>query len=206
MSGNITARIDQALLGAIPGLQSGLGAYAEALAAYNAAGRTPAAQDALCEAILSLAARRYRDGAPSRQQVELYAFNDGAFDILFDCGYERTVMVHGLSRTTPPNSRDNSYHRGYPPRAGYEKGHAGAHAQGGREGGPNYFPQAAALNRRLSARGHLWRDIETYLAANAGLFWFVRLIYPRSATDVPSHCEYGLMAQGHQFRATIFPN
>jgi hypothetical protein len=52
----------------------------------------------------------------------------------------------------------------------------------------------------------LWRDIESYLAANPGLFCFVRLAYPRGTpTDVPTEAEYGIMAEG-QFRTVIFPN
>jgi hypothetical protein len=81
-----------------------------------------------------------------------------------------------------------------------------SHAQGGREGGPNYFPQAPRVNRRLSSLGALWRDIESYLAANPGLFCFVRLAYPRgTSTDVPAEVEYGIMAEG-QLRTAIFPN
>jgi hypothetical protein len=43
----------------------------------------------------------------------------------------------------PPNSRDQNYHRGFPGRTGFDKGHAMSHAQGGREGGPNYFRPAS---------------------------------------------------------------
>lgn len=52
----------------------------------------------------------------------------------------------------------------------------------------------------------LWRDIESYLAANPGLFCFVRLAYPRqTSTDVPDEVEYGVMAE-RQFCTVIFPN
>jgi hypothetical protein len=62
------------------------------------------------------------------------------------------------------------------------------------------------VNRRLSPLGMLWRDIESYLAANPGLFCFVRLAYPHATpTDVATEAEYGIMAEG-QFRAVIFPN
>lgn len=81
-----------------------------------------------------------------------------------------------------------------------------AHAQGGREGGPNYFPQAPGVNRRLTAAGHLWRDIETYLAAHPGTYCFVRLLYPDDIRiDIPAELEYGILTpQG--FRAVIFTN
>jgi len=81
-----------------------------------------------------------------------------------------------------------------------------SHALGGREGGPNYFLQAPRVNRRLSPTGALWRDIESYLAANPGLLCFVRLAYPRgTSTDVSAEVEYGVRAEG-QFRTVIFPN
>ena len=126
--------------------------------------------------------------------------------VLFDAAHELTIVMHGLSQSTLPNSRDRHYHRGFPGRAGFDKGHAMSHAQGGREGGPNYFLQAPRVNRRLSPLGALWRDIESYLAANPGLFCFVRLAYPpETSTDVPAEVEYGLMAEG-QFLTVIFPN
>jgi hypothetical protein len=115
----------------------------------------------------------------ARAAVELVEFTDGAFDVLFDLVAERTVLVHGLSRYTSPNSRDVSYHRGFPSVAGYEKGHAMSHSQGGLEGGPNYFAQVPWVNRRLSPVGRLWRDIEDYLARNPGVFSVVRFIYCR---------------------------
>jgi hypothetical protein len=62
------------------------------------------------------------------------------------------------------------------------------------------------VNQRLSPLGMLWRDIESYLAANPGLFCFVRLAYPRGIPiDVPAEAEYGIMAEG-QFRTVVFPN
>jgi hypothetical protein len=81
-----------------------------------------------------------------------------------------------------------------------------SHAQGGREGGPNYFLQAPRVNRRLSPMGALWRDIESYLAANPDLFCFVRQACPPGIpTDVPAEVEYGIMTEG-QLRTVIFPN
>lgn len=58
----------------------------------------------------------------------------------------------------------------------------------------------------MSPAGSLWRDIETYLAKNPGLFSFVRLAYASGLrTDVPFEVEYGVLAEG-EFRAVIFPN
>ncbi|MDC2960388.1 hypothetical protein PO587_38780 [Streptomyces gilvifuscus] len=139
-------------------------------------------------------------------QSQLYTFSDGAFDVLFDLAAERTVLMHGMSKQTAPNSRDNSYHRGCPGRSGFDKGHAMSHAQGGLEGGPNYFLQTPGTNRRIAPAGRLWRDIETYLAKHPGTYAFVRLIYPADITvDVPSAMEYGaLFPEG--FRAVVFDN
>jgi hypothetical protein len=138
--------------------------------------------------------------------ADLLEFSDAAFDVLFDAAHELTVLMHGLSRLTVPNTRDNGYHRGFPARAGFGKRHAMAHAQGGRESGPNYFPQAPRGNRWLSPLGGRWRDIESYLAANPGLYCFVRLVYPAGvSTDVPAEVEYGVAAEG-QFRVVVFPN
>lgn len=202
---SIFQRIDQAL-GSVAGVESGLPDYANMLARLGRSRLKPGERLAALRAgVVDIAAEHYL--ATLGRRVELFEFNDGAFDYLFDATLERSVLAHGLSRSTPPNSRDAAYHKGYPRREGYEKGHAMAHAQGGREGGPNYFPQRAALNRRLSGRGQLWRDIETWLAANPGAYAFVRMIYaPGANTDVPMKLEYGLLNHARQFRAVIFSN
>ena len=55
--------------------------------------------------------------------------------------------------------------------------------------------------------GDLRRGIETYLAAYAGLFAFVRLIYaPGNEGAAPDEAEYGLLNGNAQFRAVVFPN
>jgi hypothetical protein len=95
--------------------------------------------ESLRQLVVDVAAKLYRDQASP--PVELLEFSDGAFDVLFDAAHELTILMHGLSRSTLPNSRDRNYHRGFPGRAGFDKGHAMSHAQGGREGGPNYFLQ-----------------------------------------------------------------
>ena len=199
---SLIARIDQAFVD-LPGIRPGTGLYLRRLAERGWSGGEPP-RESLRHAVVDVAAELYRDQADP--PVELLEFSDGAFDVLFDAAHELTILMHGLSRSTPPNTRDRNYHRGFPGRAGFDKGHAMSHAQGGREGGPNYFLQAPRVNRRLSSTGALWRDIESYLAANPGLFCFVRLAYPRgTSTDVPAEVEYGVMAEG-QFRTVIFPN
>ena len=197
----LVERIDRAFV-ELPEIRSGAAPYERRLLEVYATD-TPTT-DQLRDVVVDVSADLYR--AEVEPPTELLEFSDGAFEVLFDAAHELTVLMHGLSRLTLPNSRDNSYHRGFPAKAGFDKGHAMAHAQGGREGGPNYFPQAPRVNRRLSPLGGLWRDIETYLAANQGLYCFVRLAYPAGvSTDVPAEVEYGVAAEG-QFRVVVFPN
>lgn len=185
-----------------PELRNGTSAYAALLREFHETGDTAA----LLDGIIDHAAKQYRRG--SAGFPGLVVFNDGAADFLFDLSTDRTVLVWGTSRHVAANSRDKKYHDQFP-RAGdgLDKGHAWSHAQGGREGGPNYFRQVRRLNQKLSNNGKLWRAIESHLAANAGLSAFVRLIYARgNATDKPDQVEYGVMPASGQFRAVIFPN
>ncbi|WP_137177758.1 hypothetical protein [Roseomonas sp. AR75] len=201
-SGQPIERIIDRELGRNPELRSGMAAYAALLTDFGATGNDAP----LLEGILDHAATQYRKaGVPDAQLVIL---DDGAVDLLFDLTRERTVIVWGRSRSVAPNTRDSAYHAGYP-RAGdgLDKGHAWSHAQGGREGGPNYFRQARRLNQARSDNGLLWRAIEQHLAANAGLRAFVRLIYgAANASDRPDEVEYGILPASGQFRAVIFPN
>lgn len=199
---SIIARIDRAFTD-LSEVRPGAGPYLRRLAECGWSEGMPP-PESLRHVVVDVAAELYRDQADP--PVDLLEFSDGAFDVLFDAAHELTILMHGLSRSAPPNSRDQNYHRGFPGRTGFDKGHAMSHAQGGREGGPNYFPQAPRVNRRLSPLGALWRDIESYLAAHPGLFCFVRLAYPPGTpTDVPTEVEYGVMAEG-QLRTVIFPN
>jgi hypothetical protein len=199
---SLITRIDQALVD-LPEIRPGAGPYLRRLSECGWSDGEPPGES-LRHVVVDVAEELYR--AQADPPVELLEFSDSAFDVLFDAAHELTILMHGLSQSMPPNSRDQNYHRGFPGRAGFDKGHAMSHAQGGREGGPNYFLQAPRVNRRLSPTGALWRDIEPYLAANPGLFCFVRLAYPRGiSTDVPAEVEYGVMAEG-QFRTVIFPN
>jgi hypothetical protein len=196
----IEAIVDREL-GRNPELRSGYAAYAHMLQDFQSTGNG----QRLLTGILDNAARQYRkSGVPD---ADFVTFSDGSANFLFDLSCERTVLVWGASQTAS-GSRDNAYHAGYP-RAGQglDKGHAWSHAQGGREGGPNYFRQARRLNQARSDNGRLWRAIETHLAANTGLSAFVRLIYAaRNRTDRPDEVEYGIMPASGQFRAVIFPN
>lgn len=207
MSGQLIDRIDQELKSSAV-VRSGMSAYARVADHYDNMMKENKARAIreLVEDIVDLAARLHRTS--SGKDTELLVFSDGANDCLFDATNERTVLMYGRSKTTAPNSRDKPYHRGYPPAGdGYDKGHALSHAQGGLEGGPNYFKQKRAINQRLSDAGNLWRDIETYLAANAGVFAFVRLKYRQGDTgEKPFEVEYGIINGPGQFRVFVFPN
>jgi hypothetical protein len=183
-------------------IRSGFAAYADLLDEYRRTGN----RLRLLSRLLDQAAFAYRQAGQA--DAVLLRFNDGGASFLFDTVRERAVLVWGLSQTTAPNSRDDDYHRGFP-RAGdgLDKGHAWSHAQGGKEGGPNYFRQARRLNQAISPNGKLWRAIEGHLASNAGLFAFIRLIYAAGNNgDKPDEVEYGVLSQSGQFRAVIFPN
>ncbi len=207
MSDPIIERLD-AVLASDDDLQDGISAYAKLLDRFEKGARTDAgaAKADLLRDFVGLTVRRYRRA--TGRNVELFLFSDGANQCLFDGTNERTVLMFGITRTVPPNSRDNSYHNAFPRAgAGDDRGHALSHAQGGLEGGPNYFKQNRLVNRRGAALGDLWRDIETYLSANAGLMAFVRLIYARgNTTERPDEVEYSVMNGKAQFRSVIFPN
>lgn len=197
----IEAIIDREL-GCNVELKSGVSAYASMFAVWKQdkdGGR-------FLGALLDHAAAAYRSAGQPR--AELYTFGDGAVDFLFDMVRERAVLVWGVSRSAAPNSRDQAYHAGYPA-AGkdLDKGHAWSHAQGGREGGPNYFRQARRLNQARSRNGKLWRAIERHLAMHAGLSAFIRLLYAAGNDgDKPDEVEYGILSATGQFRVVIFPN
>lgn len=189
-------------LGCNTELRSGHAAYAALLQEFQSTGD----RKRLVKGVLDNAALQYRKSGIAN--AELVTFNDGAADFLFDLLCERAVLVWGVSQSVAAGSRDDAYHGGYP-RAGdgLDKGHAWSHAQGGREGGPNYFRQARRLNQARSANGKLWRAIEIHLAANAGLWAFIRLVYAAgNRTDRPNEVEYGIMPASGQFRVVIFPN
>ncbi|MCH4892490.1 hypothetical protein GO308_05125 [Sphingomonas sp. SFZ2018-12] len=158
------------------------------------------------ERLLDQVGAQYRaNGQPGAQ---LLTFGDGSCNYLFDFTRSRVAMVWGVSRPAAPGTRDDAYHAGYPRAAdGFDKGHAWSHAQGGREGGPNYFQQARRLNQARSDNGRLWRAIEMFLAAHAGTSAFIRLIYATgNSGDVPDDVEYGILSGEGQFRAVQFPN
>jgi hypothetical protein len=175
----------------LPEVGPGAGPYLRRLAERDWSGGTPPPQELLRHVVVEVASDLYREQADP--PVDLLEFSDGAFDVLFDAAHELTILMHGLSRPTPPNSRDKNYHRAFPGRAGFDKGHAMSIIQGGREGGPNYFLQAPRVNQRLSPLGMLWRDIESYLAANlACSASCASLIHAGSRLKCPPRLNTGL--------------
>lgn len=196
----IEAIIDREL-GRNPELKSGFSAYASMLAEFQSSGDDVR----FAQRLIDHADAAYRRAGQPR--AELYIVNDDGVNYLFDMVRERVVLVWGVSRAVAPGTRDNAYHAGYPTAgAGLDKGHAWSHAQGGKEGGINYFRQARRLNQARSANGKLWRAIESYLSANT-CSAFVRLIYAAGNDgDQPNEVEYGVLSGTGQFRAVIFPN
>ncbi|MEV4509209.1 hypothetical protein AB0K00_09665 [Dactylosporangium sp. NPDC049525] len=200
---SLIKRIDAALSGGVPAVTAGDAPYLRRLTELGWTGGAPRLA-VLRRAVVDVADELYT--AETEPPSELLEFSDGAFDVMFDAAHERTVLIHGLSRSTPPKSRDDAYHRGFPARPGFDRAHGMAHAHGGREGGPNYFPQDPRVNQRGTATGNLWRDIETFLAAHPGIYCFVRMAYPpHGSTDVPQRVEYGVLVDD-QFRVVVFPN
>ncbi|MHA7061405.1 hypothetical protein [Azospirillum argentinense] len=192
--------------------RSGMAAYASILDRYEKTQKKDkvAAEHKLIDTMIRLAMKMHCRSLG--KEVDFLVFSDGANECLFDADNQLTVMMFGKTREIAANTRDNAYHNGYP-RAGdgLDKGHALSHAQGGLEGGPNYFRQLRSVNQGRSDAGKLWRAIETYLAANAGILAFVRLIYDQGvrnekASDQPTQVEYTVMAGRNQFRSVIFPN
>ncbi|MBS0641256.1 MAG: hypothetical protein JSS43_15385 [Proteobacteria bacterium] len=113
---DIFARIDNALV-FNPAVRSGLSAYAALIDRFekDAGGNLTKATYSLIRGMVRLAGSTYV--AQTGGSPELLTFSDGANECLFDYTNERTVIMWGRSRAVPPNSRDNSYHSGYP-RAG----------------------------------------------------------------------------------------
>ena len=107
---SLIARIDQAFAD-LPGIRPGMEPYLRRLAERGWPGGEPPPQ-LLRPAVADVAARLYRDQASP--PVELLEFSDGAFDVLFDAAHERTILMHGLSQSALPNSRDRNYHRRQP--------------------------------------------------------------------------------------------
>jgi hypothetical protein len=114
---SIIARIDRAFTD-LPEVRPGAGPYLRRLAECGWSGGTPP-QEPLRHVVVDVAAELYREQADP--PVDLLEFSDGAFDVLFDAAHELTILMHGLSRPAPPNSRDKNYHRGFPGRAGFDK-------------------------------------------------------------------------------------
>ena len=91
-SGPDVQRIIDRELGRNPELRSGYAAYAAMLQHFQYTGDGKR----LRAGILDNAARQYRrNGVP---RAELFTFNDGGADFLFDLLFQRTVLVWGSAR------------------------------------------------------------------------------------------------------------
>jgi hypothetical protein len=109
VAGSVIARIDQAFID-LPEVRPGIEPYLRRLAECGWSEGVPP-QAILRQVVVDVAAGLYRERADP--PVDLLEFSDGAFDVLFDAAHERTILMHGLSRPAPRNSRGQNYHRGF---------------------------------------------------------------------------------------------
>jgi len=97
--GSVFARIGQAFID-LPEVRPGIEPYLRRLAECGWSEGMPP-QAILRQVVADVAAGLYRERADP--PVELLEFSDGAFDVLFDAAHERTILMHGLSRSAPRN-------------------------------------------------------------------------------------------------------
>ena len=153
---------------------------------------SPACQrSGLAEPYLRRLAEHGWSGGEPQQESLRQVVADVAAELYRD---QAAPPVERLPQSTLRNSRDRNYWRpgvSWPGR--FRKKHAMSHAQGGREE-DQLLPAGTTSEPAAVPAG---RDIQSYLAANPGLFCFVRLAYPhQTSTDVPAEVEYGVMAEG----------
>lgn len=134
---------------------------------------------------------------------------------LFDCIADRVMLAYGLS-TAPLMKRDASRIRGFPNVNAsvksalgaqafvVDKGHLLGHASGGQLD-INLFPQRRELNRGWSLEGKLYRQMEAYVAANLGTFFYHRPIYD-DASWIPARLEYGVLRSDGNWWVEVFAN
>ena len=144
-------------------------------------------------------------------------FQDGGFTFLFDqaslCSdsvEDRLVAAYGLS-AVQQRPRDASRIRGFlggrieiPEKGVFDKGHVLAHGMGGGLD-VNLFPQRLELNRGRSARGKIYRKMESYAVRHPGTLAFSHLIYSDESW-VPAFLEYGVLMDGGKIWVERFAN
>jgi len=135
-------------------------------------------------------------------RAELSEINLGFAVFQFDHIAERVTLAYALS-VPQLLTRNKSRMRGFPDvnvsvRAVLadhafiaDRGHFLGHASGG-ELDINLFPQRRELNRGWSAEGRRFRQIERYVAAHPGCFFYHRPRYD-DASWIPASLELGVL-------------
>jgi len=134
---------------------------------------------------------------------------------VFDECLDRVVLAYAVS-VEQLMKRDASRMRGFPDvnisvrktlgdgAFTADRGHFLGHASGGRMD-INLFPQRRELNRGWSVEGRQFRNMERYVAANPGTFFYHRPIY-RDATWIPHALEYGVLQDNRDWWVETFTN
>ena len=153
---------------------------------------------------------KHRHGAAGLSEVNL-----GFAVFLFDHVAERVTLAYAVS-VPQLHPRDRTRIRGFPDvnvgvRAALctqafavDRGHFLGHASGG-ELDINLFPQRRELNRGWSDEGKLFRQMEHYVAAHRGCFFYHRPVYD-DATWIPSVLEYGVLKSKREWWRSQFHN
>ena len=85
-----------------------------------------------------------------------------------------------------------------------DRGHFLGHASGGVLD-MNLFPHRRELNRGWSAEGRIFREMERFVAANRGVFFYHRPIYDDDSW-IPSQLEYGVLVEDDGWWGGLFQN
>lgn len=128
-------------------------------------------------------------------------FEDKSFKFIYDSpsfkgkpGDDRLVGALAQNYGAPPGLRSRRAGRQYRQMKGMERmdiGHFIAHAVGGLPD-INTFPQNRFLNRGWSMEGKKYRQMERYVAAHPGIFFFSRPVYSDESW-IPRYLEMGIL-------------
>jgi len=162
---------------------------------------------------------RSRSGArttgPNRRVSNIVEVLSDRCVYAFDRLVERLVVAYGIS-SKPQLPRDRSRIRGFPDvnvgvravlgeRAFLaDRGHYLAHASGG-DLDINLFPHRRDLNRGWKDDGRRFRQMERYVAAHPGTFFYHRPIYDDDSW-IPNELEYGVLVDDVHWWVSAFKN
>lgn len=122
---------------------------------------------------------------------------------------ERTVAFYGFTSNEIANRKKNDYYMKYDLAKKWadpetDRGHFISHAIGG-DIYTNIFPQRRDINRGLSERGKVYREMERFLTKNQDTFCFSRPIY-FDFSERPYLIEYGILNKNFDFWLETFEN